>query len=168
MGNSDGTSTGLTYPLLDLWNAKKFGIKAYNARLVNVGADVALSRTDADGAKTEWRFRVTEMRNRLFNWYRLNAYFESGSMTIVGRDRARVGDPVFRPEQRCAFGGSKGMRYYTTGVSWAWSFGDQYTTTLQVSRGHNDDMLDVLKADIMADGSTHIPPNPNNYTKLDT
>lgn len=166
LGNTQGATLGLSFPLVDLWGAKRFGLKAYNCRLVNAGADITLAREDQEEFGAQVRTRVQEVRNRLFNWYRLNPYFETGSMTIVGRDRIRVGDPVFRPDLPAPIGGELGMRYYVTGVSWSWSYGDQYTTTLQVSRGHNDAMIEQIKQRITLEGASQTPPNPKNYATV--
>jgi hypothetical protein len=129
-----------------------------------LGADIARTR-DADAVETEKRGnQVLEFRNRLFNWYRLNDYFESGSLTVVGHDDYKVGDPVFLP-WREAFRGElwkqsrittdlfgEGMRYYCVSVSHRWSYGSAFTTTMNLTRGHNEALIDYAKKHIAKEG----------------
>lgn len=166
MGSPEGEQMGLAFPLIDFHNARNYGLKAYNTRLVNAGADVTSNREDPKGYEQKTRLRVQEVRNRLFNWYRLNPYFETGSITVPGRDSFRIGDPVFLPHQWGPVGEGRGMRYYCTHVEWSWTFGGHYTSTLGLTRGHNDTMLDQLGLEIAAEGASYIPPNPDNFVKV--
>jgi hypothetical protein len=76
----------------------------------------------------------------------------AGSMTVPGRDRFRVGDPVLRPGlQGSRFGTFKGMRFYTTGTSHRWAVNQPYTTTLRVMRGHNQSVIDLFEFDVGVD-----------------
>jgi len=174
IGNSNGLKEGLFYPLVDTWNAKRSGNRPYRATLSLLSADVrrkAAGDLDYDG---EVGADVVEFRNRLFNWYRLNPFFEEGTIQVVGRDDFRVGDPVFLPwatpprSSRYDFHGplggsyadeapSKGMRYYCVGVTWSWSFGKAYTCTLQLERGHNDALVNAVVAKILSDAPAESP-----------
>jgi len=149
IGNPDALSEGLAYPLVDTFNAARFGLRSYQSRLSLVAGDVAAK----SGGSTDYAGEVAEdvrrFRNRLFNWYRLAPWFERGSITVVGRDRYRPGDPVNLDWHTPAVGlwsslVSPGVRFYCTGVQWGWSLGGGYTSTLTLDRGHNDSLLDFV------------------------
>lgn len=151
LGNSQGQAEGLFYPIVDTWNAKRFGVRAYNARLQIVSSDIrekARGETDYAG---EVRGEVREMRNRLFNWYRLNPFFLNGSIVVEGKDEYRAGDPVFLPEEYPTQSQQPGVRFYAQGVTHAWHFGGHYSCTFNVVRGHNDAMVDAVDTLIAAD-----------------
>lgn len=159
IGNPDGLKEGLIYPLVDLYAARTFGTRAYRAALSLVAGDLtvkAAGDVDYDGDVHD---AIHDARNRLLNWYRLNPYFETGSITVVGADVFRVGDPVHLPWATPQFGSEAGMTYYCTGVTQAWEFGKPYTTTLELTRGHNAAMVREVKALIRAEGAFVSPPN---------
>lgn len=163
VGNEAMLEEGIFFPLLDLWAAGKFGMRSYQSGLTLIGGDVA-SKVDGVSAD-DVGGEVREFRNRLFNWYRLNPFFESGSMTVVGADHYRVGDPVLLPWATPSRGErADGVRFYCTGVTHRWSYGQHYLTTLRLERGHNDSMVETLKAEIKATAPTL---NPQNYTFVD-
>lgn len=159
-GNEQQDAEGLSYPLVCTWNAKRHGVKAYNTQMALVGANLARKAAGEEDYTVEVDKDIRQFRGRLFNWYRLNARFETGTLQVVGRDRYRVGDPVKLRWAIPPIGNEQAMRYYTVGVTWSWQFGSDYTTTLQLTRGHNDGMLTELRAEIEADAPTS---NPSHY-----
>jgi hypothetical protein len=163
IGNPESESEGVSYPLVDTWTLPRFGVRPMESTLALLAADVyakVQGDSDTDGAI---RSQVFEYRNRLFNWYRISHYFEGGSMTVRGRDRFRPGDPVSCPWAIPTRGTEQGLRYYCTGVSWAWSYGDHYTSTLQLCRGHNSGMITWAKFQIFA---TSPESNPSNFAAV--
>lgn len=160
IANSEAQSRGLYYPVFDTYIAKKFGIKRYESSLSLAGADVTRKAAGDEDYLNEVSAEVVEARNRLFNWYRLAPFFESGSVQVVGRDRFRPGDPVFLPWVELQYGDQRGALYYCTGVTWSWSYGSHYVSTLTLTRGHNDSMVTALKAEILADAPAS---NPSHY-----
>lgn len=146
IGNANAQAEGLYYPLVDLYVARRFGLKAYQAQLSLVSADLQLKINQDDNYVSAVSTEVHEFRNRLFNWYRMNPWFESGSITVPGRDEYRCGDPVFLPWAIPAIGDEPGLRYYCIGVSQSWQLGPagrvgQYLSTLSLTRGHNAGMI---------------------------
>lgn len=160
IGNEDGIKEGLIYPAIDTFNGKRFGNRAYNARLSLVAGDMAqkiASETDYDG---ELPPIIKEFRNRLVNWNRLNTYMENGSISVHGFDRFRVGDPIKLPYALAPNGFTTGMRFYCTGVSQSWRAGGPYTSGLTLVRGHNDEMVTAAKIEIATDTP------PSSLTKI--
>lgn len=153
LGNTATAGLGWYYPLVDLYAARRFGLRRYNSDLTLVGGDVRTRSTDDSGYVSGLGEAVKEARNRLFNWYRPAPWFESGSIVVAGRDRFRPGDPVRLPRAFPPIGSEIGMRYYCVGVEHAWQWGSHYTSTLQLTRGHNAGMLDAIRLAIQAEGS---------------
>ncbi len=160
IANSEAQSRGLFYPLIDTYTAKKFGMSKYDARMTLVGGDVAKMAEGQEDYGAEVSSEVFEARNRLFNWYRLNPYYESGSITVVGRDFYRPGDPVRLGWVDLQYGDEPGATYYCPAVRWSWSHGGHYLCTLTLTRGHNAAMVAALKAEILADAPTI---NPDHF-----
>jgi hypothetical protein len=167
IGNDQAAKEGIAYPVVDAWIAKKFGLQQYNTRLsllasdftekIEAFRDTGAVNPDTDAWDGEVFSEVAEFRNRLVNWYRLAPWMETGTITVVGRDRYRPGDPVRLEWQTAPVGNEMGMRYYCTGVSWSWQFGGAYTCKLQLSRGHNQGMVDALRAEIDAASPADVP-----------
>ncbi len=180
IGNPDGLKEGLFYPMVDTYIAKHFGIRSYEARLALVGADVPTKLTIEGPGKTisdamakeavkgknyedydgEVGEQIIEFRNRLFNWNRLAPFYESGEITVHGADKFRPGDPVYHRTALPKLGDQMGLRFYCTAVQWSWSYGQHYTTTLQLTRGHNAGVIKAVKALIDADAPR---TNPKHY-----
>lgn len=160
IGNAQASSEGLAYPLVDTYILNLFGLRDYSTRSSLVSSDIAQKAkgdTNFDGETVE---EVRELRNRLFNWYRCNVFFEQGEIKVHGRDRYRPGDPVFLPWLTPDIGMDAvtrqpvaGVRFYCTGVSWSWQFGGSYECTLKLSRGHNDAMLREIRQIILLDST---------------
>lgn len=162
-GSPGDEARGLYYPLVDTFTASRFGIAKYSAELSLVGADVSrLAEGDADYT-AEIAAEVVEARNRIFNWYRANPWYENGSVTVVGRDAYRPGDRVFLPWVELQLGNERGALFYVAGVRWSWRFGDHYLTTLTLTRGQSRSMLAELAALIAADAP---PSNPKHYAAV--
>lgn len=150
LGNPQAEAEGLYYPATDLFALQRAGLRAYQGRLSLVAGDFA--DTEARQNTTETGSAVVEFRNRLLNWYRLAEYYEAGSITVTGRDRYRVGDPVYLPWHWPRRGFRPGVRFYVVGTSHKWQRGGHYTTTLRLVRGHNSSVLDTARADIALAG----------------
>jgi len=162
IGNPSALSEGLMYPLVDTFNAKKFGIRQYNSSLQLVNGDIrkkARGDTDYDG---EVAAEVREFRNRLFNWYRLNPYFATGSMTVAGRDEFRPGDKINASWAIPKIGTETGMQFYCPSVTWNWQYGGNYTSTLQLTRGQSPSMILAAKNLIGNDAPFE---NPDHYAE---
>lgn len=160
IANSEAQSRGLFYPLLDTYIAKKFGMSKYDARMTLVGGDVVQRAEGQDDYLTEVSSEVFEARNRLFNWYRFAFAYETGSITVVGRDDYRPGDPVRLDWVELQYGTERGATYYCPGVRWTWQHGGHYLCNLTLTRGHNASMMAALQAEVLADAP---PSNPSHY-----
>ncbi len=147
-GSEIAASMGLYYPTVDLYELARHGVRAKEARLSLMAADVSLRERDTASYTATLGSEVLEFRNRLFNWYHLNEYMESGTVQVLGRDHYRVGDPYFLPWRTPLLGGvrtfsnPRGMRYYGVSVTWSWNYGGTYTTSLSLMRGHNQALLE--------------------------
>ena len=161
IGNPESQARGLKYPLIDTYNARHFGVRQYNARLALVGGDVfrEVDATDEDYT-SEVAGAVQEATHRLFNWYWMAPFFEEGSVTIPGRDRARVGDRVRLPWVVPALGDELGLEFYCVEVQNAWAYGGHYTTTLKLTRGHNASTVAAAREIIAADAPAS---NPDHF-----
>lgn len=158
---------GTAWPLIDRYAAKRYGLKDFRAQsiMLNVdknesvlplenvtGIDPENILGDLDRTTRE-RFleKLIEKRNRLFNWHRMNAHFESGTVRIQGNELIRVGDRVALPEE-IAPDGSGGiddpMVYYVTDISWSWRVKRDFEMVLSLSRGHNKSMIESFLFDI--------------------
>lgn len=152
IGNPDGLKEGLFYPAVDLHALTRVGLRSYEGRLSLLAADVAAKQKGEIDYDYEVGQEVIRFRNRLFNWYWLAEYFESGSIVVAGSDRYRIGDPVFLPWRIPMRGDTPGTRYYCIGTTHSWSVGRPYTTTLRLTRGHNASVIARAKLDIQLAG----------------
>jgi hypothetical protein len=75
----------------------------------------------------------TWKQSRLHNWNRLNVYFESGTVTFLGREAVRIGERVFLPDES-GKDGSRGLQGYITSVRHRWGYGDSFETSITVER----------------------------------
>lgn len=151
MGNVRLVQDGLMFPVVDTYALTKFGLRSYQGDLALVSGDKAAKQDGQASYDPVLASEITEFRNRIFNWYRLNPWFESGHLSVAGRDELRCGDPVLLPYLYPARGELPGVRFYTTAVTHRWSVGEAYTCELQVTRGHNDSVIDLAKTEIAAD-----------------
>jgi hypothetical protein len=151
MGNQRLVQDGLMFPIVDTYHLVKHGLRSYTGDLSLVSGDKALKQDGSTGFDPVLANEVATFRNRIFNWYRLNPWFEVGSLSVAGRDSFRAGDPILLPWRTPCFGDEPGTRFYCTAVSHRWSVGEAYTTDLQVTRGHNDSVIRLAKRDIELD-----------------
>lgn len=147
-GTEEARQEGLFFPLLDLWGARKFGLRQRTARLNLVGADVAAKSRRDEGYLSGELAALRDMRNRLFNWHRLESEFMRGQVVLRGRDDYRPGDYIDLPIEPDR-GGYRGTRYYITGATWSWEAGGTYTTTLQIDRGYNAAVIESVNDEIL-------------------
>jgi hypothetical protein len=163
IGNEDALSRGLDYPVTDLLSVARYGLRAMTAHLNLVAGDVAAAAAAQPDYTSELASDVIAHRNRLLNWYWCNPFFETGTLTVNGKDHYRVGDIVYLPWRRGWLGDALGMRYYVESVSWSYSVGGDrvgpYTTTLQLSRGHNDALAKAAKAILERNAPASAPGN---------
>lgn len=162
IGSPEGLSIGLSYPLTDLYSVGRFGVRAYTAHLALVGGDTDAAKADDPTYVGELASDVQAHRNRLLNWYWMNPWFERGTLTVLGKDEYRVGDPVYLPWREGYLGDGLGMRYYCTGVSLSWSAGPGdtvgvYTAQLTLERGHNDALVDSALEIVTTDPPPEAP-----------
>lgn len=164
IGSPEALSLGLSYPLTDLYSVTRFGVRAYVAHLALVGGDVEAAKAADPEYAGELASDVQAHRNRLLNWYWLNPWFEKGTITVLGRDEYRVGDPVYLPWRVGYLGAGLGMRYYCTAVVLSWSSGPgdtvgPYTAQLTLERGHNDALVDAALEIV----TTNAPPEAPDF-----
>lgn len=165
LGNSEQDSQGLRWPLIDTYAATSFGATAYQAQSTLISDPD--EQVEGDPASTaDITKRVFGLRNRLFNWHRLNAWFLNGSVTMAGRPKIRVGDPVRFVDWQAPLGQPDinlgkdigGIRAYIVSVNHQWELGGTYTTTIQFTRGYNTGylraVLDIIKKDAALYGVT--------------
>jgi hypothetical protein len=72
-------------------------------------------------------------QRRLYNWYRHNLHFESGTVTFLGREAVRIGERVFLADE-AAKDGTRGLEGYITGVHHSWGYGGKFETRIDVER----------------------------------
>lgn len=170
IGNAEAAARGLNYPATDMGSVSLFGLRAMQAHLSLVGGDVQQAAEQTDDYTSELALTVRRQRNRLLSWYRYNPFDERATVTVIGRDEFRVGDPVELVDREAYLasdedrrsGAALGMRYYCTGVDQRWSFGGHYTTTLTLERGHNDALRREARR-ILAQGE--LPDYPDNLNE---
>jgi hypothetical protein len=159
LGNSQSAQDGLSYPAVDTFALTRGGIRKYQAQLQLLSADVEQKVLGDHPQDSELHTEVREFRNRLLNWYRLATYFETGSMTVVGNDDYRAGDPFKFPWMPAQLGDELGLRFYCVSTVHEWQFGGHYTTTLHLTRGHNNGLIEAATAEIEADAPGGVNPD---------
>jgi hypothetical protein len=160
IGNEQSRLEGLYYPAVDLWQLKRFGLRKYESTLTLLAADVSGKALGQTADESDLHAQVAEFRNRLLNWNRLGDYLESGTVTVIGRDKLRGGDPCMFPYMYPHIGSQRGLRFYCPSVSHQWTSGGSYTCTLNLVRGYNQGVIDAVAALIAADAPAD---NPNHY-----
>lgn len=145
MYNSEAVALGLRYPIVDLYQLQRHGVRPYSARLALLGADIVRKNDDPTVYNGETIDEVREFRNRLVNWHRLNAWMLEGSVQVPMSDDYRPGDPVYLPWLPASIGDELGVRFYCPAVSWSWQVGAPPTCTLTLTRGANNGMVDAVR-----------------------
>jgi hypothetical protein len=151
IGNDQSRAEGLYYPLVDTFQLQRYGLRAYRGRLTLMAPDLAEKVLGERADESELHIQVKDTRNRLFNWYRLADYFETGGVTVAGRDVYRAGDPVFFPHMQPQIGEETGVKFYCIGTTHKWSYGGNYECALQLTRGYNKGVITAAKGDIELD-----------------
>lgn len=155
MGNDQQAAEGLRFPLLDTYTLTVFGSQAMEPRLQLLSPSweekVAGTVDYADAIPSAAR----EFRNRLFNWYRLNPFFQSGVAVVDGNDNYRPGDKLWFPDHWHPYSKEPGMYAYCTSVQWEWVLGGGYTCTLRYERGHNTSVIDEANKEIAKDAASY-------------
>tara|TARA_R110000824_G_scaffold54028_2_gene149057 strand:- start:10661 stop:12070 length:1410 start_codon:yes stop_codon:yes gene_type:complete len=167
LGNPDGLKEGLYYPGIDTFALSKTGLRSYEGTLSLLAADVVAKTkgdVDYDG---DVGIEVVQFRNRLMNWYRANEYMTAGTITVPGKDRYRVGDPVLIPEMQPARGQDPGMRFYCVGTTHKWSATGLYSCELRLMRGHNTSVITQFKQEIAADVRRYPGADPAHLATAD-
>ena len=157
---------GYYFPIVDIDAVRRYGLREMQGHSKLIGsptdlpkkwgpAATGLTEEDFDaitkiGPLTQDQtnklepasFFTREKRDRLWRWNRYNHLFESGPMTIKGRNMF-VGTKVFFPDETLhalSVDGSEfigGLQSYCIGVGHEWSFGGHWLTTVDLIRGHN-------------------------------
>ncbi len=167
VSNDLAYNMGLYYPLIDTFQLTRYGLRAYRSQVGLVGNQY-LRRVDPEDdsallSQGEARDEVHRARGRLFNWYRLADFFESGTAIVPGNDLYRPGDPFFFPWLEPWIGEQKGLRFYCTAITWQWAHGQNYTAQLELVRGHNDGVIEAAKREIQEDKHQL---NPRNFLEV--
>jgi len=158
---------GLFYPLVDTWTLRRYGLRLMQSNLTLIQGDRKFQTVRED---PEYSNKVAavllEKRNRLFNWNRLNPFYEQATITVDGKDLYRIGDKVRLPWRADPTSGVLGMEYYCKAVSWSWQYGAPtgYMTRLGLTRGHNSGTIAAVRALVAAESSTRVP---EGFTKID-
>jgi Tfp pilus assembly protein PilZ len=129
-------SYGAFYPIADFAQLKRFGLRLRDSssQLVKV----------FDEDSKQIIHRVLGMRDRMFNWNRYNGFLESGSITVKGNDKYRIGDRIFLKDE-IAKNGERGILAYCVGVNDMYQVGTPYITNLQIIRGENEKFLKAFR-----------------------
>jgi hypothetical protein len=99
--------------------------------------------------KSEIEKQVIQKRDRIWRWSRYAHILESGIARVKG-DFIFVGSKIHLPDEwsrgmvtnsNRERTPSKGMDYYVNGVQQSYQFGGQWTTTLAISNGQNEDEI---------------------------
>ncbi|RPI19712.1 MAG: hypothetical protein EHM58_00470 [Ignavibacteriae bacterium] len=138
---------GYSYPLMDGYKIRKFGLRAFNVESNLLDTSYKLNASSVknysiSGVDEKDIFSAAEYvnnRERIFNWYRYNDIFESGIMIIKGNQDIRIGDKIYMPDA-LSKGGHHGIYAYVQGVRNRYEItpaGLKYETTLEIVRGEN-------------------------------
>lgn len=130
-------------PALDFYAIRKYGLrlKETTSELIKLYADEETKQTEAGGYRS-----IMARRDRIFNWYRYNPIFESGSVVVRGRDDFKLGDKIFLKDE-ITKSGSTGLTAYLKGYSHQWSVGNPFLSTLNLVRGQSEGMIAAYKKD---------------------
>lgn len=162
IGNTAGENLGLRYPAIDLYAAKRFGLRAMKSQVALVQGDLRESITTGDDAELSatQASELTRYRHALLNWHRPNPMFERGQVTVVNfdhQDRIRCGDRIRLPGVTPQRGGVAGLDAYVVGVSHRWTLGQPQVTQVQFIRGHNAEALANFNAELAASSTPNAP-----------
>jgi len=111
-------------PHIDCRLLREYGLNHLEVRMQT------LSFLDEGTENPQVLERAARYRDWLYEWYRHNPEFESGTIVIKGRPSIHVGDRIYHE--------TLGKEFYVEQVSHSWSVGRPFTTTLGVTRGATD------------------------------
>lgn len=149
---------GLSFPLMDTYKIKRFGMRAFNAEsnLLHDSYRLAASGvknyeiSSADKKDVFSSSEYVNNRERLFNWYRYNEILENGVVVIRGNQDIRIGDKIFMPDA-ITKGGRRGIYAYVQGVKNRFEYtqsGVKFETTLELVRGENQQDLEDYRSQV--------------------
>lgn len=123
-----GNGVALIAPLIDTTEIRRHGMRRFDVQSQMHPSLDLLDRSD------RWTSLIEEQRNIIRDWYALNPYLLSGTLTLgVGRPDIRIGTriqiPGFEDNE------SDFETYYVEQVSHNWAYGKGTQTTLGVTRG---------------------------------
>lgn len=104
--------TSMIPVILDGQSAVKYGLQSFR-----VSTNIATVEPDA----------IKVFSEKLYQWYKDNPQFLEGTITIKGRPNIRIGQRLYNEDT--------GYSFYIESVSHNWTNYEEYTTTLEVSRG---------------------------------
>jgi hypothetical protein len=176
LGGEQGPYAQLNLPIIDLYQAYYNGIRPQVFTGRGMITDIAKLYANFTGPLSEEDLISTivrRKRNRLFNWYRCNQIFESGTIKIPANDKYRVGDRILIKGKRSKMKPpaaeepylldesllSDGMIFYIQEVEESWQAGSEAYSTLHLIRGHNSFMLDRFRQDAQRFAAAHNVPD---------
>jgi hypothetical protein len=123
----------LTEPVLDELSIKRHGLRRMDVQLTTNTPDTPIPGLGFGSISQMTEFQ----RNLLVNWYCMNPYLLSGTLTVGnGRPDIKIGCKIQIPGERA---GPKELvpdeTYYVEGVTNNWTFGQSIKTTATVTRG---------------------------------
>lgn len=127
---------GLSFPILDIYSAKRYGLRSLKARSVHMRNTFTQPELTPDLLRYK--------RNQLFNWFRMNPEFVNGSITIPLNEEIRGGDRIALIDEiaRDGSGGTTDpMLFYLPSYSYNWADGKEPMMTLNLNRGHTKGMI---------------------------
>ena len=125
-GNDAVSEYGMFPPIIDPILYETLGL-----RLLSTRTSLLPLTFDGDVGKDIASIHK-KYRNRLYLWYKDNHRFESGTITIKGNDKIRIGERLVLGNR------SRTRTFYIEEVSHHWIYGRRFTTTLNLTRGANE------------------------------
>lgn len=155
MGNDEQAAEGLRFPLLDTYTLTTFGSQSMEPRLQLLSPSFEEKVAGTVDYVDEIPSAAREFRNRLFNWYRLNPFFQTGMVKVDGDDNYRAGDKLWFPDHWHPYSLQPGMFAYCTNVQWDWMIGAEYISTMRYERGHQQSVIDTVNFEIALDAARY-------------
>lgn len=137
---------GVSFPLLDIYMAKKYGLRPIRVSSQHLHVDPDIPTPQ----------QIRNKRNQIFNWHRMNPEFLSGTVNILGRDDIRVGDRLayFKLKKQ----EKDPILFYIKSLGFSWNVGQEYNMSLALTRGHSQKMVNNLKEEITTESAlSNIP-----------
>lgn len=147
---NQNASSGTAFPILDMYNAKRYISKRYDSRCSLVSDDANDPSKPQDTVETRIHTSLQARRNRLFCWRRAEPDMMAGTITVAGKDEYKAGDPVLIDWLTDSLSGQRGVRFYVSSVQHSWQFGGRFVTTLSLIRGHGPGFFDAFLTRVKA------------------